>query len=195
MNTQDFYDEMDRLVEKGETTFPQYNLDLEAFHHLKAIKNRTSRLKGLLLFVGILAVILVAGIVMLFINPSLLQMTANKSDSGSADFEEIVQTLRSENRELRLTVTDLQSRLDEYLDREVQDGKKELVDIPIEDTPHEGETEPKVVTHVVVQGETLYSIARHYYGSGSMFKRIMVDNNITDASGLYVGMRLKIHPE
>lgn len=46
--------------------------------------------------------------------------------------------------------------------------------------------------HWVQKGETLFSIARRYYGSGHRWKEIACANAIQDPSQLKAGMRLEI---
>jgi len=55
--------------------------------------------------------------------------------------------------------------------------------------------EPEITYYRVKAGETLYSIAKRYYGDGNKYKKIMRDNNIDDPSDVEVGMKLKIIKE
>ena len=68
MDTQEFYNEMDRLVDKGETIFPEYNLDLEAFHHIRAIKSKVNGQRRFNIILSILFLLLVAGVIYVFLN-------------------------------------------------------------------------------------------------------------------------------
>ncbi len=54
---------------------------------------------------------------------------------------------------------------------------------------------PDVTYYRVKAGETLYSIAKRYYGDGKKYKKIMIDNDIDDPSEVEVGMKLKIIEE
>ncbi|MCF8337479.1 MAG: LysM peptidoglycan-binding domain-containing protein [Bacteroidales bacterium] len=58
--------------------------------------------------------------------------------------------------------------------------------------PEEKEKQQEVTYYKVKAGETLYSIAKRFYGDGKKYKKIMEDNNIEDPSDVQVGMKLKI---
>lgn len=47
-------------------------------------------------------------------------------------------------------------------------------------------------SYVVQKGDTLYSIARRFYGSGNNWKTIAELNGITDPSKLRVGQQLTL---
>ena len=46
--------------------------------------------------------------------------------------------------------------------------------------------------HVVSKGDTLWRIAKQYYGSGKRWTDIARANNISDPNRIYVGMKLTI---
>jgi len=50
---------------------------------------------------------------------------------------------------------------------------------------------PPVRTHTIRKGDTLWSVAKDFYGSGRRWKEIAVANSITDESKLPVGKVLQ----
>ena len=62
-----------------------------------------------------------------------------------------------------------------------------IVKIPISNK----ETEHNYIMHTVQRGETLWSIAKKYYGSGTEYTRIVKDNKLED-DVICVGQQLKI---
>jgi nucleoid-associated protein YgaU len=51
----------------------------------------------------------------------------------------------------------------------------------------------KPVTHVIKQGESLYSIAETYLGNGKLYPKIAADNGIEDPDIIIVGAELVIN--
>ncbi|HAI14765.1 MAG TPA: hypothetical protein DCM28_23870, partial [Phycisphaerales bacterium] len=46
--------------------------------------------------------------------------------------------------------------------------------------------------HVVAKGDTLWRIAKKYYGNGKRWVDIANANNVSDPNRIYVGMKLTI---
>ena len=64
-----------------------------------------------------------------------------------------------------------------------------------ESRPEKPLTETKEKIHVVAKGDSLWNIAKKYYGDGNKYKLIMKANNIKDAGALQVGQKLTIPAE
>jgi nucleoid-associated protein YgaU len=57
----------------------------------------------------------------------------------------------------------------------------------------ESEVNPKGTGfYIVVSGDSLWAIAKKYYGNGSKYNRIVEANNIKNPSLIYPGQRLVI---
>lgn len=72
-----------------------------------------------------------------------------------------------------------------------------VIDLPIASTPlakTEPEASPRVRWHTVAEGESLWSIAEHYYADGALWPRIVEHNEgrIADAGSVRAGVRLEI---
>ena len=60
---------------------------------------------------------------------------------------------------------------------------------------NKGVNQPKtdtVQTYAVRQGDTLWSIAKKYYGEGSLYTKIAKQNKLNDPNKIYVGQKLTI---
>jgi len=51
----------------------------------------------------------------------------------------------------------------------------------------------QTTTHIVQEGESMYAIARKYYGNGMKYEKIAKDNNISDPSSIVNGQKLLIY--
>ncbi|MAX23756.1 MAG: hypothetical protein CMJ19_04555 [Phycisphaeraceae bacterium] len=63
---------------------------------------------------------------------------------------------------------------------------------PVVSDPVPTPASPSSAIHVVSKGETLWRIAKKYYGSGKRWTDIAQANNISDPNRIYVGMKLTI---
>ena len=77
-------------------------------------------------------------------NPGLVEgLTGNKSNSDNSELDMMVQRISSENQDLRLTIIDLQTKLEEYRYQEKFEAGKVSEEISDEDVNKETKVEEK----------------------------------------------------
>lgn len=183
MDQAEFYEELDALIEQGADSYPEYNMNLEAFQWLRAIKAKQKRTNIFLTVTLVILLLVAGGVIFLLLQPDYLSKLGIQSNNkelvsmpDSTVYLEKIEHLHLKNKELLQEITELEGKL----------AQKDTV---------AKEQHKKIINHVVQKGETLYSLAVKYYGSGEMVSEIMSDNNIGSPSDLHEGMILKIYPD
>lgn len=151
---------------------PSCKTDLKAFMAMNAIGSSYRRQKFALFILFVLFLIAVVACVMLFINKPSGE-NSGPDESKLTACENTIKTLQAENQNLKNEIVELKANQAEILSREK----------PVE---------PKVQTHVVKKGETLYLIARKYFDDGKLYKKIAADNGLSNPNVIVPGQELII---
>ena len=192
MTRNEFNSDLDNMVGQGVTVHPEYNIDLGAFQFVRRIKSKLKTANTLFyVFLGLFSFLMI-GIVFLYICPqylSALGFNVSRNEVppvilDSTKYTSKITELLSENEALKIKIEELDLKEDSIKamtsDERLSDSSK---------------GKDNVIRHVVEQGETLYSLAVMYYGSGRMLDVLMGDNNLSDPGELSVGATLLIYPD
>ncbi|HXH18226.1 MAG TPA: LysM peptidoglycan-binding domain-containing protein [Chitinophagales bacterium] len=190
METQQLSEEIDHLVDEGCTFYDEYEIGIESFHHLRSIRQQVITLQRLALI--LITVTLLLGCVLIIIvlssnsEPDLAVRQPSSSSSAAVD---TIEKLKTENILLKEKNSALSNELkflrNQLLKRNDADhSERQPAPLP---TQSEG-----IIYHEVKRGETLFSIAKKYYGDGKMADKIIRDNALRGASDIYEGKQLKI---
>ncbi len=178
MKTDDFNKEINRLVGEGITEYEEYNLS--AFHQLKGVRQHLNLLQrgfSILIITTVLLLITTAIIFFLYSGNFIKVHSAHSNlKEQSSAIVDTIERLKTENKLLRkklVTLEEESERLNKLMQQEI----------------HEQESE---VVHIFKKGETLYDIARIYYGDGSFYKQILTDNGFKTPFDVKEGTQLKI---
>lgn len=151
---------------------PSCNADLSAYRSLDDVERAMQKQKKLtLLFIILFFVALIACAAIYFLVPT-------GGDAATKEMTEQTQVedpaLKAENEKLS---TDLKQ-----LEAEVNSLKAELATAK----------ENQLTTHVIAEGESLFTIAEQYYDDGDKFLKIAADNCIEDPNLIVAGTELII---
>ncbi len=119
-----------------------------------------------------------------------------KVDSGPSETElqaqENLKLLQGELSELQTHTNELedllaqtQARLDSY-ENAAEEGEEINAEEMVIDEP---------TTYIVKEGESLWVLAEKFYGSGSYYEKLGLDNDIIDPEHLLVGTQLTVNPK
>ena len=192
MKTETFFEEIDMLVKSGARTIPDSDIDIEALHLVGMARKKISR-RGTLLAIAIfLLILLLAAVVLFFVLPDVqkkLGFSASEPVKHQVDAQVQIQQLTYEKEELMKSIDTLRERI-EIL--------RLTPPVAVEPAPSEQQGEMSadgIIRHVVDRGETLYKLAKKYYGDGLMYDILQQDNKLKVPEDLAEGMTLKIYPE
>lgn len=192
-------------VPEASRVCPNCHSDLTTFRKIHQLYNDIRQKRNIIfvLAFSIVVLIVILGYIYLFSDGmssrySRMQIQAKNSE---------IIDLKKQNTELRQTIYDMQNGImpldtmqhtDQGFKKVIPSAKDEKntprAKLPVQKRTSQAaqSSSGKVTYYSVKAGETLYSIALKEYGDGKKYKKIMSDNNITDASDVKVGMRLKI---
>jgi nucleoid-associated protein YgaU len=153
---------------------PSCKADLSAYHALDSISASIKKQKTVSLIFIILFILLLLAVVVIYL---LMDQDAVSKDktSESTNNELVIQKLQKEKQALQSMVSDLQQE-----NSSLKESAEEM-------------RANKPVTHVIKQGESLYSIAETYLGNGKLYPKIAADNGIEDPDIIIVGAELVIN--
>lgn len=160
-------------LEAGTVTCPSCKTDLAAYWSLNKAagafrkQKMTSLIFIILFFIALLAFLLTYFLA----GPA---GTSKEDEQKMAAYETTIQTLTSENQQLKVSVAEMKAKESELM------------------AQIEAAT-PKETTHVIKEGETLYDIARNYLGNGNLYPKIAADNGIDDPDLIVAGKEITIH--
>jgi len=154
---------------------PSCKADLTAYHTLDVLgasykKQKNTSLLLLLLF--IVAVIACAAIFFLTRGEDV----SKEAEDKMAACETMVEDLNSKNQALSRQISALKAE-----NAQLQEQKKK-----------EPVAELKSMTHIVREGETLYTIAKQYLGDGKLYLQIAKSNGIDDPDLIIAGTEIII---
>ena len=94
--------------------------------------------------------------------------------------------LNQSNDTYKATIKELESERDEL--------QKSMVQLKAAKKDHsQSGSGATAITHIVQEGESLFSIARKYFGNGMKYEKIAADNNIADPGSITKGQELLIN--
>jgi len=191
----DLYNEGEYSERHEMNTYYEHELGMESFQHLLNIRREILFLRRTTIAFSIAALSLLAILAAVILIPSPRNKSApSDSASISTAVVDTIEKLKSQNRALK--------EKNASLDHELKLIRKQFVARTGEMPPAEevqtgadSEIMPgdSIVFHEVRKGETLYSIAKKYYGDENMFTKIMNDNDLTRISDATEGKQLKIY--
>ena len=153
------------------------NSDLEAFAQIKFLDDQIKTKTRAVMLISILLGVLVLAGGAFFVNMN--SAPAPVDNSG-------------ELNKLEDQVKDLNTQLEA-----AQENLKMLQEAPVEESQEESaeettDSEPvsDAKSHIVKEGESLWSISADHYGDGNMYPKIAAQNNITDPDLIPVGLNL-----
>jgi LysM repeat protein len=151
---------------------PSCKTDLKAFKAMNILESSYKRQKfTLFIFIVLFFIAVVACLMLYLYKPAVERPVTN--DSKLVTCENTIKTLQAENQKLKSDIAELKAKQAEILS----------VEKPVE---------PKIQTHVVKEGETLYLIATKYFNDGKRYKKIAADNNLSDPNVIVPGQELII---
>ncbi|MBL4654926.1 MAG: LysM peptidoglycan-binding domain-containing protein [Bacteroidia bacterium] len=180
-------------INEDSTTCPDCNSDLEGLSHIKKIGETLNNQKKYLM--GISAVALIA---VIFLSFTLIK--DNSVNPPPVNNEEL-NKLKAENSELSGKLKDLKGDISTVKSELEELKKKEAEEISEVELASENTSEAEVIQsskpeetiHTVSDGETLYLIAKKYYGNGYHYKKLASENDIPDPNLISIGQTLKIN--
>ena len=135
-------------------------------------------------------------VVMEELQSSQVEPKNNGNDLETSMNEELKQTVEKLNAEQSI----LQQANDSYkatikeLESERDELKKSMAQLKAAKKDYsESGSSPSSITHIVQEGESLFSIARKYFGNGMKYEKIATDNNIADPGSITRGQKLLIN--
>ena len=162
--------EIDRLVSSGATESEELNIDLESFHSLHAVEQQVRFLQKLNFFLIFFLALIVCGCAaVFFIFKKKQEQRLSEAVQLSSAIVDTIENLKAMNDVLRQQLKDQQLM--------ISTTEKEIVEVTF---------------HDVRKGETIFMIAKKYYGDAMEYRRILKANNLPDPPDLKTGMRLKI---
>ena len=153
---------------------PSCNTDLTVFRALDDVEiSMQKQKKFTLLFIILFFLAFMACFAIYFI----LCTSADDLDAEKkiTTYEAEIQAITTENQQLRENTSSL---------------KEEIAKLRVE---NEELSALKQITHVIKEGETLYTIARIYLGNGDLYPKIANDNGIEDPDIIITGTELIIN--
>lgn len=196
MKTEAFFEEIDLLVKSGAYAIPDSDIDIEALHLVGAARKKISRLWVLFVIAIILCMLLVAAVTLFFLLPDFqkkLGFSSSEAMRNQVDARVQIQQLTYEKEELLKSIDTLRKRI-EILRLTPPASAETLPESASGET--QGQVSPDgIIRHVVERGETLYQLAKKYYGDGLMYPILQQDNKLKVPEDLAEGMTLKIYPE
>lgn len=149
---------------------PQCESDLEAFYMTRKI----DRLSNNRLTFGIVASILFIAVLILWFITGMLGKTAEEPPEEKA----VVYVQPDDLKKLEDQNTNLKN--------ENEDLKKQMAALKTE-------KEKRKKEYVILEGETLFGIARRVYGNGFKYVDLAKENNIQDPAKILAGQKLIIY--
>jgi nucleoid-associated protein YgaU len=151
---------------------PSCNADLSAYRSLDDVEKAMNKQKKRTLLFAILFFIALLACVAIYLVFSGGEAVQEKERSETQPTE--VQNAQAENEKLNARVKQLES--------EMKSLKSELATAK----------ENQLTTHVIAEGESLFTIAEKYYGDGEKYLKIADDNCLDDPDLIVVGTELII---
>ncbi|MCH8904578.1 MAG: LysM peptidoglycan-binding domain-containing protein [Bacteroidetes bacterium] len=180
-------------IESGAKSCPNCKSDLIAFQHIESVHSKNSGQKRMILVISLISIALI-GFLGYIAYGQMKEPAAEEAMESTelTDLQNDNQALQEQVEQLREELEEANSTI-ELLSGE--DGES------VEEGEGNGEGESSTDTettggsansHTVVEGETLWSIAVHYFGNGFKNTKIAEDNNLTDPDFVVVGQVLVI---
>lgn len=171
---------------KEHSTCPVCITDLEIFGLIEKINKRSHRLKRAIVLLSVLLFLFIAAAgayYLYFRNRDTAQQLVShrKIRQQQIEIQDLLhekQLLTASNIDLRNQVQTLAMKLEQAENEKQKTEQKQPAF--------------REISHVVKRGESLQRIALKYYGDKDEYKRIMLDNNISNPNNIRVNQRLKI---
>ena len=162
-------------LDKNAETCPSCKADLSTYHALDAIEVSLKKQKNnTLLFMILFIVALLACVAVFFLSSS--EGTSKEDEQKIIECNAIVEDLKAENQQLKQSLAEMETKNAQLLEVEVK-------------TP---EPVPEDITHVIKEGETLFTIAKKYLGNGDLYSKIAKDNGIENPDLIFPGTEIII---
>ena len=180
-------------INEEATTCPDCNSDLEGLSHIKKIGEILNNQKKYLMGISTVALIAVIflGFTLIKKNdvtpPPVSKEELNKLKTDNSE-------LSGKLKELKGEFSTLESELEELKKKEAEEVSEG--ELALEETSDAEELQSSTseeIIHTVSDGETLYLIARKYYGNGYHYKKLASENGISDPNLIVIGQTLKIN--
>ena len=193
MKADEFSRELDMLVKSGSRTVPDSDIDIEALHLTRTIREKIHRRGNVIAVTILLLLVLIGVVVLFFLRPEAQHLLGFDHTSeirkNAPDTQVQITQLNLEKEELLKNIDSLRQQLEA------------IKTAPRADTTANGTGSQSemgadgIIRHVVDRGETLYRIAEKYYGDGMLYKTLQEDNKLKTPQDLAEGMTLKIYPD
>lgn len=154
-------------IDDNVTICPACNADLTAYKSLEVVKRSLNRQRMISILFIVLFIIALLACVAIFLLAKPKNCT--EAEQKLQQCESLTTEQAAEIGQLTQQVADLKS--------EVKRLQEEQLKAPAS----------KSVTHLIREGETLYGIARNFYGDGKMYSKIAQDNGISNPDLIYTG--------
>lgn len=194
-------------VPAASRTCPNCHADLTMFRSIHKLNEDVSLKRNIIFAMAFLVVLLVAFLGYMFLFSDGFSSRYTRMEIQAKN-NEIIE-LKKQNSDLRQQLFDMQQNgsfadsTREGFQRVIPSGESDQqtldalrnsrqVNRQAKTKEETTGSQPEATYHTIKAGETLYSVAKKEYGDGNMYRKIMKDNNIDDASDVKVGMRLKI---
>jgi cell division protein FtsB len=166
---------------------PSCKADLTTFHSLDAIETSIKKQKKTTAIFVILFILALLGCVAIYLlkSPSSEPIVDKEK---VAEYEITIQGLTNENQSLKASVASLQEEKTALEKEAVQPEAGSAAADPGSST-----AEPEIITHVILEGESLFSIAKKYLGNGDLYPKIASDNGIDDPDIIIAGKEIIIN--
>jgi len=152
---------------------PACNADVSAYRALDAVEASFQKQKKRTLLFIILFFIAMMGCFAIYVI-CCINNNAEEEKAKLAVSEAAMETLSTENQQLKATVENLQAENKQLQETAVKQPKQ------------------REVTHLIKSGETLFSITKKYLGNGWLYPELASENGITDPDYITPGQILVI---
>ncbi|MBL4716464.1 MAG: LysM peptidoglycan-binding domain-containing protein [Bacteroidia bacterium] len=181
-------------INEDTTTCPDCNSDLEGLSHIKKIGEVLNNQKKYLIGVGSVALVAVIFLSFTLIKdnevtpPPISKEEVNKLTAENSELSGKLKDLKGEFSTLKTELEELKKKEAEEMsegEQTIVENTSDAEDIPI--------SKSEETIHTVSDGETLYLIAKKYYGNGYQYKKLASENGISDPNIIAIGQTLKIN--
>ena len=154
-------------IDDNATVCPACNADLTAYKSLEVVKKSLNRQRTIsIVFIVLFIIALLACIAIFLMNKP---RDCSEAEQKLEQCEILSTQQAAEIGQLKQQVADLKG--------EIKQLQEETAKAPAS----------KSITHLIREGETLFGIARNFFGDGKMYKKIAQDNGISNPDLIIAG--------